>query len=324
MQGILLPGKAGKSIARKNRFAPQTNGPRAVSISRPGSAIRKRRQDGTGSPVLREDDGEPDSSCMADHHQTLTPWLIRFRPNTAARLRLFCFPYAGGGAHIFRSWSERLPPFVEVLGVQPPGRGRRVRETPFTRIAPLVEDLRAAILPFLDLPCVFFGHSLGAWVAFELSRALRRNQEMLPLGLFVSGSSAPQLSVNSEPEADLSAEEFVERLRELEGTPPKVLEHEGLLEILLPMLRGDFAVVHTYQYREEPPLACPIIAFGGAEDKVVSQEELTGWQAQTAARFSLHLFPGDHFYLRTGERALLDVLAQELLSLVDASSEPIR
>lgn len=261
---------------------------------------------------------------MGDNNHTPTPWFIRFRPSATARLRLFCFPYAGGGAHIFRSWSERLPPFIEVWGVQPPGRGRRVRETPFTRMGPLVEAAATALVPFLDLPCVFFGHSLGSWIAFELSRFLRRNQQALPLGLFVSGAGAPHLSTNTETEFDPSDEEFVEQLRQLEGTPKEVLEHEGLLEVLLPMLKGDFAIVHTYVHREEPPLDCPIIAFGGVHDKVVSQEELMGWQAQTTARFSLNMFPGDHFYLRTAERALLDVIARELLPLVEAAPEPTR
>jgi medium-chain acyl-[acyl-carrier-protein] hydrolase len=259
---------------------------------------------------------------MGDNNQALTPWLIRFRPSTTARLRLFCFPYAGGGAHIFRTWSESLPPEVEVLGVQLPGRGRRVRETPFTHMEPLIEEATAALQPYLDLPYVFFGHSLGAWIAFELSRTWRSRQQVLPSGLFVSGASAPQHCVTAKPPADLSTEAFVERLRQLEGTPKKVLEHEGLLEIILPMLRGDFTLAHTYMYREEAPLDCPIIGFGGEQDKVVSREELAGWQAQTTARFSLHLFPGDHFYLRSAERALLDVIAQELRHLAEPTTEP--
>ncbi|HYP25227.1 MAG TPA: thioesterase II family protein [Blastocatellia bacterium] len=241
-----------------------------------------------------------------------TPWVVIPKPNPSASVRLFCFPYAGGTAAGFRKWPAGLPNSVEVWSVQYPGRGSRIRESPFTRIAPLVDAAAEALMPYMDSPFAFFGHSMGAVVAFELSRILRRELSRTPLHLFVSGRRAPQVVDDTDEIYKLPDDEFVEELRRLNGTPAEVLEHKELMQLMLPLLRADFEAIGTYEYREEPPLACPISAFGGLEDQDVSRDNLAAWRSQTTSSFSVRMMPGDHFFLHSGEPLLLGALAQEL------------
>jgi medium-chain acyl-[acyl-carrier-protein] hydrolase len=239
-------------------------------------------------------------------------WLICPRPNPRASLRLFCFPYAGGAASVFRRWSHDLPSDVEVLSVELPGRGTRIREAPIARLAPLVHELTTALLPLCGKPFAFFGHSMGALVSFEATRELRRRGAPLPHRLFVSAAAAPDTAKSKVVAHQQSDAELKEQLRRLNGTPQPVLEHDELMEFLLPIVRADFAVFETYEYVDEPALACPISVFGGAEDENVSRKALEGWREQTDGPFSIRMFPGDHFFIHSVQPSVLRTLAQEL------------
>jgi medium-chain acyl-[acyl-carrier-protein] hydrolase len=239
-------------------------------------------------------------------------WIACRIPNPQARLRLFCFPYAGTGPSIFRTWSDGLPADVEVCPVQFPGRGTRLMETPFTQLAPLVQALARALVPLLDKPFAFFGHSLGALVGFELARQLRRQSGVQPVRLFVSADRAPQIPRRDRPIHALPEEEFLDELRRLNGIPGKVLENVELMQVMLPVLRADLAVHETYIYSTEPPLNCPISTFGGLQDHKVSRGDLEAWRDQTSVSFSLQMIPGDHFFLNTIRPLLLQALSQEL------------
>ena len=239
-------------------------------------------------------------------------WFVCARPEPQPRLRLFCFPYAGGGPPIFRAWPEGLPAGVEVWAARFPGRGARLKEVPFTRIGPLVEALAAALEPYLNRPFAFFGHSLGALVGFELARELRRRDRPLPAHLFVSGCGAPHIPYPHPPIHALPDPAFLEELRRLEGTPAEVLAHRELMQLLLPALRADFALRETYTCAPEPPLDLPITAFGGMEDERVNGERLEAWREQTTKAFTLHMLPGDHFFLNTARSLILQMLGREL------------
>src|SRR5262245_34574163 len=193
-------------------------------------------------------------------------WIYCPTPNPGAALRLFCFPYAGGNSLIYRSWTEQLPLAVEVCAVMLPGREARLRERPYTCLPPLIEALAEALLPRLNKPFAFFGHSMGALISFELIRELRRNCGLAPAHLFVSGRRAPQIENNDPPTYNLPEGDFIQEIRHFNGTPQEVLEHPELMQLLLPVLRADFAVCETYTYTEEPPLECPISVFGGLQD----------------------------------------------------------
>jgi medium-chain acyl-[acyl-carrier-protein] hydrolase len=239
-------------------------------------------------------------------------WVICPKPNPLSSLRLFCFPYAGGGALNFRTWSQGLPVSVEVCAVELPGRGKRIWEAPFTQALPLVQAIAHALLPYLDKPFAFFGHSMGALVSFEVARLLRREYGIAPVHLFVSGRSAPQLPAKEPPIHALPEPAFIEELRRLNGTPEAVLENVELMELLLPILRADFAVLETYVYATEPPLQCPITAFGGLQDVKVSVDRLEAWRQQTSADFSRQMLPGDHFFVQSAQPLLLQFLSREL------------
>lgn len=241
-----------------------------------------------------------------------TPWLTCPRPNPRARLRLFCFPYAGGSTMIYRQWQDALPAEVELCPVQLPGRAARLREAPFTRVEPLVAACAEALGPYLDKPFAFFGHSMGATIGFELARWLRRHGGPQPRILFVSGRRAPQLPDTLPHTYDLPDADFIADLRRLNGTPTEVLEHPEMMALLLPLLRADFELIQTYSYTPEPPLSCPIAAFGGVEDEEGSGPFLEAWREQTTGGFSLQLFPGDHFFLHTARAPLLEALSRRL------------
>jgi medium-chain acyl-[acyl-carrier-protein] hydrolase len=242
----------------------------------------------------------------------LDSWITRHKPNPQARIRLFCFPYAGAGIAIFRAWPDALPADVEVCPVQFPGRGTRLTEPPFTRLAPLIQALAEALFPLFDKQFAFFGHSLGALVSFELARQLRRQYGVQPVRLFISADRAPQIPNRDPPVYDLPEGEFLAELRRLKGTPRELLQDEEVMQIMLPLLRADFAVYETYEYATEPPLNCPISVFGGLQDQRVTRGDLDAWRDQTSVCFSLRMFPGDHFFLNTTQPALLRVLSQEL------------
>jgi len=250
-----------------------------------------------------------------------TSWLSYYKPNPSAELRLFCFPYAGGSAIIYRSWADLLPKNLEICPVQLPGRGTRLRDQPFTRLMPMIEALASGLLPYFDRPFAFFGHSMGAAIAFELARHLRKHFQREPEHLFVSGRSAPQIPDPIPCTYDLPDAEFIAELRRLNGTPQEVFDHPELLQLTLPLLRADFAMVQTYRPSPGEPLRSPITAFGGLLDHDVRREYLEAWSKQTADRFSLRMFPGDHFFLQTSQILLLKAVAQELDHTVAAGSQ---
>ena len=229
-------------------------------------------------------------------------------------MRLFCFPYAGGNAGSFRAWQSLLPQFVQVAAVQPPGRGERLSEPAFKHLPDMVQVLGPTLLPFLNKPFAFFGHSMGALIVLELTRWLRRTNKPLPIHLFISGRRAPQFPDEEPPSHDLPEAEFIERLRELNGTPQEVLHHPELMQLMIPLLRADFSVCETYQYEVELPLNCPITVFGGLGDIEVPREKLEPWRELTTSSFSLHIFPGDHFFIHSAQNEITRVIAQKLSS----------
>jgi medium-chain acyl-[acyl-carrier-protein] hydrolase len=240
------------------------------------------------------------------------PWIVSRKPSPQARMRLFCFPYAGGPASVFRNWSDGLPTDIEVCPVQFPGRGTRLTEPPFSQLPLLIGALTKALLPFLDRPFALFGHSLGSLVSFELARQLRTLYQMRPVRLFVSAGPAPQIPHRSLPIHNLPDSRFSAELRRLNGTPEELLSHRELMDIVLPSLRADFALYENYRYLSETPLNCPISAYGGLSDERVRSGDLEAWREQSSVSFSIRMFPGDHFFLKTAQPLLLRALSQEL------------
>lgn len=231
------------------------------------------------------------------------------QPKQQATLRLFCFPYAGGGATLFNTWPSALSDAVEVCAIQLPGRENRLHETPVTEWPVLLEQLTAELEVWLDKPFALFGHSMGALLAFAVAQHLRPRFE--PVHLFVSACPAPGMP---QPPAlhGLSDEDFVTAIQaRYQNIPESILQQPEMMALFLPSLRADFTLYGTYS-ADTTPLACPITVFGGLQDHLINREHLTAWRVQTTGRFALRMFPGAHFFLKTAQAPLLQTIGQTL------------
>lgn len=246
-------------------------------------------------------------------------WVHGIRPNSQAELRLFCLPYAGGGASLFRTWAEHFSPAVEVCPIQLPGREERLGDPLLTRLPALVDQLVEQLQPYLDRPFALFGHSLGGLISFELTRALWQRSQPLPVSLLVSGCRAPQILDNGRPIHRLPDSEFIAALRQYNGVSEEILQHE-VMQFFLPILRADFAILETYFYKTEQPLPVPIIAFGGDSDTKVSRSEVEAWKAQTQAEFSAMFLPGDHFFIRQNQKSIAAAVKASVSKIISADS----
>ncbi|HZI20298.1 MAG TPA: alpha/beta fold hydrolase [Pyrinomonadaceae bacterium] len=244
------------------------------------------------------------------------PWIAPIAPNPHAGMRLFCFPYAGAGAVIFKDWHKSFPREIEVCPVQLPGRGGRLRERPFTQIKPLVAAAAEALRPLFDKPFAFFGHSMGALISYELAQVLREQGSGTPLTLFVGAHSAPHLRNREAITYNLPDNEFLAELRRLKGTPQEVLGHPELMELMAPLLRADFEVCETYPVSTAPPLESTIIAFGGVGDVEVPREKMEAWRQHTTGRFALHMLAGDHFFIQTSQTDIIRIVVGEMRALM--------
>jgi surfactin synthase thioesterase subunit len=243
-----------------------------------------------------------------------TPWLHRFLARADADLRLFCFPYAGVGAVVFRGWAERLPSRVDVYGIQLPGRTSRMNEPAMTDLASMAGALATVMMPALDRPFAFFGHSMGAIVACEVAHALRRCGGPQPAHMFVSARRPPHVPPTEPPLHPLPDAEFVEELaRRYGGIPTAVRNEPELLALLLPALRADIAALERHEPVQRPPLEFPITALGGTDDALTPREQLDAWRATTRSDFRVRQFPGGHFYLEHERDEVLREIATTLV-----------
>lgn len=237
-----------------------------------------------------------------------TGWLANRRANPAAPTRLYCFPHSGGSPGEYLRWTDRIAG-VELWAVQYPGRGSRMDEEPVRDLDTLI--LRLSADADFDGRFGFFGHSLGALVAYETAHKLRELGHVTPQWLFVSAYPAPHLTVmqDREPLHLSSDAELAERLlADFGDSAEQVREDPEFLKTLLNTNRADYSMVETYKYRQRPPLESAIHVVGGLDDEI-PPDELVAWQRHTSREFAVHLLPGGHFYFRDNPRQLLDLLA---------------
>ncbi|RKH58573.1 thioesterase II family protein [Corallococcus llansteffanensis] len=239
------------------------------------------------------------------------PWLAFHVPQPHARLRLFCLPHAGGSASLFRTWQAELGTDIEVCPLQLPGRESRLNEPPLRDLRPLVEALADAVARHADRPFALFGHSMGALLAFELSRALRSRGLSGPVHLFVASYRAPHTLAATPMTAathDIDASEA--RRRETALALPQGMGEE-LLALVRDVVLADTAVCEGYVFTPGPPLTCPLSAFRGSED-YVPDDATKAWRALSSGPFTSRTFLGDHFFLKGTPRGLLQALRRAL------------
>ncbi len=209
-------------------------------------------------------------------------------------------------------WADLLPD-IEVVLVHLPGRDKRIREPLHERLLPLVDELAEALLPHLDKPYAFFGHSMGGLVSFEVARRLRKMNTRQPSHLFISARRPPHKDDPHKNIYRLSDRDFIRLTEYLYGALPDLVRQDPeVLRLFLNIMRADFRMLGTYQYTAEPPLEYPISVYGGLDDKSVNEEVLKGWAEQTTSTFHLKMYPSDHFFIQNSRAAVLQELNRTL------------
>ncbi len=219
-----------------------------------------------------------------------SPWVLAPKDGQKAILKLFCFPPAGAGAAIYRTWPKALSPNIAVHRIQPPGRETRFREGLICQLDTYLDELLIELLPHLNGPFAFFGHSMGSIIAFSVAEKLRQNHGLLPEHIIVSAFRSPHAPPMKRIH-ELPSDEFIRELRETyDGIPDQLLNEPEILKLTLPIVRADLAVVAGHSYIKQAPLACPISAFGGTDDKWVGESQLSEWHPHTSGEFNLTMF----------------------------------
>ena len=242
-------------------------------------------------------------------------WFEHLSRGKEPALRVFFFPYAGGSADVYRSWRRWIPEQIDVCLVHLPGRGKNIKQPAFKRLIPLVNEIANRIDHETRIPYVLYGHSMGAVISFELSRELFRRHGNGPKHLFVSGRVAPQWPPD-EITFNLPHDKFLDKLKNLNGTPREVLENPELMQLFSSILRADFEIVQTYEYQLGEPLPCPITVYGGLEDEHVPSESCHAWGKQTSAGYKVRMFKGDHFFIRNPGPEFINAFQRDLLSAI--------
>jgi pyochelin biosynthetic protein PchC len=241
-------------------------------------------------------------------------WVRRFHPLPDAPARLVCLPHAGGSANYFFPVSRALSSKLDVLCVQYPGRQDRRREPCVGTIHELADSIVDVLRPWADRPVAFFGHSMGAIIAFEV--ALRLEAEGIsPAVLFLSGRRAPS-TFRLETNHLLPDKDLVQELRGMQGTDASLLDDDDIVDMILPSLRSDYRAVETYDNREAGAVDCPIVACNGDKDAMVTPEEARAWENHTNAGFDSRTYRGGHFYLSDHAASLITLIADKVETVV--------
>lgn len=228
-------------------------------------------------------------------------WFVNPKPRKNALLRIFCFPYAGGSAATYHTWSELLPDEIEVIALQLPGRTSRIFEKPHHSMNSLVEELSSFEGDLTSKPYLLFGHSMGSLIAFELASKFQQVGLRPPEHLIASACRAPHLPRKKRGFQNCSDEELIHELYELNGTAKEILANKELMDLMIPTLRADMKIASEY-VASKAPLTCPVSVFGGSDDPYVSLDELQHWSDLSTQAVEVFEIAGNHFFLESNRR----------------------
>lgn len=245
-----------------------------------------------------------------------SPWFVTERFNPSAKVRLFCFPYAGGSSNAYRGWQDKFGEEVEVVAVELPGRGKRFNDPVITSLTEIVSQLRKEMEYFLDKPFIFFGHSNGALISYELARTLQKDSVFGLQHIIVSAKEAPQLVCrNTTLLCDLPDDELIEELRTFDGTPEVFFQNKELMELYIPMLRADFSIGETYDFKSDVPLRSNVTLFGGKLDKNTSVADIMKWGENVIGSIQYQDFNGGHFFIHTCKDKVIDSIKKIVVNI---------
>ena len=238
-----------------------------------------------------------------------TPWIRHRKPSPAAKTRLLCLPYAGGAAMVYRSWQRFFPDEIEVLPVEPPGRGTRRDEASLTSVAGLAAAAIEGLQSELSDSFCLYGHSYGALVAFEMTQILRERRMTQPRLLCLSSRRAPHLGADQPYIHSLADTDFLDAMSaRYQAIPDAIRQEPELMALLLPALRADMEAFERYRCEERPPLTVPLSLFGGKDDSMVSRDDLEQWSRYTTKAISVTLFSGGHFFFQPNPKTLIEAI----------------
>jgi surfactin synthase thioesterase subunit len=239
-------------------------------------------------------------------------WFFCIKPKPLASMRLFCFPFGGGGASVYHSWPDAMGDEIEVRALQLPGREGRFNEPREKDLPNLIIDIVRALEAYQDKPFAIFGYSLGSLLAFEVSRELRRQNMQIPVHLFMAAFRAPQLPPSHPPISTLADNEFIQKVEYYYQPEGEAWNNLELREFLLPLLKDDTALAESYVYRDDAPLNCPIDVFAGDRDRATPVETTQCWSEQTTNELNHHLFEGGHFFLDNTRNEMQSLVSHSL------------
>ncbi|HEX7634757.1 MAG TPA: alpha/beta fold hydrolase [Noviherbaspirillum sp.] len=228
-------------------------------------------------------------------------------------VKLFCFPYAGAGTSSYHAFCKALPDHITPFVARLPGREATRNQAPLTDIHAIIKQLTRAIRPGLgDEPIFFWGHSMGALVAFEVARLL--GAELGPCQLIVSGHAAPHVPNPPRPIPvdEMDDARFVRLLESYNGMPQAILDNPDVLKLILPQLRADFMAMDCYRYVPGVQLECDILCINGESDRLVKHDQVLAWREETTGNFSCKWLPGSHFFINESRAALVRILAEAI------------
>lgn len=239
------------------------------------------------------------------------PWLPLHNPTRSAGARLFCFPYAGGSAQVFRRWAGALGPTFDVCAVQPPGRWNRFTEPLISDLPTLVRSAQDGLREYLIEPFALYGHSVGALVAFEFARQLRRERLPEPAHIFVAARRAPHISSGLPAIDRLSDDQLLQLIAgRFDALPHVILQDRDLLSVLLPILRADLKLDESYSFEPDEALACPLTVLGGTADRTTTVAMLEAWGEYARGGVTVETIEGGHFFLEDARDAVLATITR--------------
>jgi len=251
----------------------------------------------------------------------MSKWFKKYRYSRSPDIRVFCFPYAGGSAALFDGWEAHFPEQVDLFALQAPGRGDRFSEPPIPSLNRKVDEIRREIVPYLNVPHIFVGHSNGALTAFELAKDLQKRGNRYLEHLVISAKRAPHLPTEKKAIHTLPDDEFIEELKTFSAIPDELTENREIMMLLLPMLRADFSLSEDYTVDPKAKLFVDTTLFWGAKDTDIAQDDMQNWSQYIFGDVNLVTFPGDHFFIHSDQQLFIDALNRLISNVLKQHDE---